>query len=250
MQIMPYIQSFTWACGMLLVGAAASAGEGTTSRPAPEAAARQFLAIWRTASTSHDRSAYRAMLAGDGVMISRYGAVKTTHELAAEPAEIGEEPEESLSEPVDVRAWRAGSLLFFTYRSIETIDYGQQRERLEYRGSFVVRESDGGSQIVLYQATPVPNAQRQAAQIDPAIYDRYVGEYSAGLKDHVFITREGDRLIVTISGDRHDMTPSDNTTFFVPGWPDDWVFVSNAQGQVLGLETRHWGQNILAKKIH
>lgn len=250
MQIMPYIQSLTLACGMLLLGAPASAGEATTSVPAPEAAAREFLATWRAAQTSHDRSAFRAMLADDGVIIGLEADMKTTHERAAEPADNSSEPDESLSEPVDVKAWRAGSLLFFTYRSVRTIDYGQQRERLEYRGSFVVRESDKGSRIVFFQATPVPNAQRQPARIDPAIYDRYVGEYSAGPKDHVFITREGDRLIVTISGDRHDLKPSDNTTFFVPGWPDDWVFVSNAQGQVTGLETHHWGQSILGKKIH
>jgi len=56
--------------------------------------------------------------------------------------------------------------------------------------------------------------------------------------------------MLTMAGSRMELKPIDAATFYVEKLGDDWVFMKNEKGEVTGLESRFWGQNILAKKIH
>jgi hypothetical protein len=87
------------------------------------------------------------------------------------------------------------------------------------------------------------------AQIDPSIYDRCLGEFRAGPKDHVIVARESARPVITIAGHRSDTLPIDNSTFFVPGLSDDWASVDNALGRATGHEIFGRGKNILANMV-
>ena len=62
----------------------------------------------------------------------------------------------------------------------------------------------------------VPPALRTAIEVDPAIYDTYVGRYQLA-EDVVFtVTREGDRLFVQLTGQpRFEVFPESETRFFL-----------------------------------
>jgi len=166
-----------------------------------------------------------------------------------EPDHRGVAIARTFSEPSDVKAWRTGGLLFFHYRSIWTEMYGAQLYRFEFNGTIALRETAAGAQLQLFQATLIPNTLRTPAKVDPAVYDQYVGEYSAGPGDHEVITREGTKLLMTINGDRNELLPIDSSTFYISAAGDDWVFIRGASGAVTGLESRLFGQNVLAKRL-
>ncbi len=62
----------------------------------------------------------------------------------------------------------------------------------------------------------VPPALRTAVEVDPAIYDAYVGRYQLN-EDLVFtVTRQGDRLFVQLTGQpRFEVFPESETYFFL-----------------------------------
>ena len=62
----------------------------------------------------------------------------------------------------------------------------------------------------------VPPALRTAIEVDPAIYDAYVGRYQLA-EDLIFtVTRQGDRLFVQLTGQpRFEVFPESETYFFL-----------------------------------
>ena len=62
----------------------------------------------------------------------------------------------------------------------------------------------------------VPPALRTVVEVDPAVYDAYVGRYQLA-EDVVFtVTREGDRLFVQLTGQpRFEVFPESETRFFL-----------------------------------
>lgn len=100
-----------------------------------------------------------------------------------------------------------------------------------------------GAETVLPQDPPV-------AKVDPKIYDAYVGryEYAPGAVDTV--TREGDRLMVQVTGQaKEELLPENETTFFSQG--QDWrlIFVKDEKGKVTAVRFRQNGQDLVGKRL-
>ncbi len=62
----------------------------------------------------------------------------------------------------------------------------------------------------------VPPALRTAVEVDPALYDAYVGRYQLAENLVFTVTRQGDRLFVQLTGQpRFEVFPESETKFFL-----------------------------------
>ena len=218
--------------------------------PALVAEVKQMILAQRAAAAKHDQVTYGSRMADEAIFVDAdNGEVATKREFLDEVAST-DGPPESYSEPAELKVWRVDDLVFSNYLSVETQIIGSQTYRVQFRGTQIFKQTPSGLKVVYFQGTLIPNALREPAKIDPAIYDAYVGQYSAGPGDTETVTREGAKLILTLSGSRLELKPVDATTFYVEKLADDWVFLKNGKGEVSGLESRVWGQDILAKKVH
>jgi ketosteroid isomerase-like protein len=218
--------------------------------PALVAEVRQSIIERRAAAEKHDRATYAGYLADDVVFVDGDNGSTSNKAEILEGVASTDGPPETYSDPVDLTVWKVGDLIFANYRSVEIQTFGSQIFHEEFRGTYVFRRAASGLKAVFFQATLIPNTQREAAKIDTSVYDKYVGKYSAGPGDMETVTREGERLFLTLSGTKLELKPMDASTFYIEKLGDDWVFLRSDKGEVTGLESRVWGQNIRAKKIN
>jgi len=75
-----------------------------------------------------------------------------------------------------------------------------------------------------------------AVKVDPAIYDRYAGQYSFSLKFTVKIVKAGDKLLAETSGlPPVELMPESETRFFIKALDAEVTFNEGAGGRVTGL---------------
>jgi hypothetical protein len=100
-----------------------------------------------------------------------------------------------------------------------------------------------------------PPEQPVAIDLDPAIYDDYVGRYRASgpaevlaaMGDTITISREGDRLYGRTEMGTAELCPMSETTFFSKDQPDiRATFVRGDEGTVIGLTIDMMGARTLA----
>lgn len=142
-----------------------------------------------------------------------------------------------------------GEVAVARYRVTEHIEIsGQSMAVPQRRTETYARRGDlwvliAGAETVLPQDPPV-------AKVDPKIYDAYAGryQYAPGTVDTV--TREGDRLMVQVTGQaKEELLPETETTFFSKG--QDWrlIFVKDEQGRVTEVRFRQNGQDLVGKRL-
>jgi ketosteroid isomerase-like protein len=218
--------------------------------PALVAEVRQTILARRAAAEKHDRAMYASYLADDVIFVDGDNGVVSNKAEFLDTVASTQGPPETYTDPVDLTVWKVGELIFATYRSVEIQTFGSQRFREEFRGTYVFRRAESGLRAVFFQATVIPNTQREAAKVDPAVYDKFVGLYSAGPGDKETVTREGEKLFLTLSGSKVELKPIDDSTFYIETLGGDWIFLRNDKNEVIGLESRFYGQNIRSKKIN
>src|SRR5262249_52664489 len=82
---------------------------------------------------------------------------------------------------------------------------------------------------------PLPR-ERQAVQVDPALYDAYAGEYELRPGFSIIVTREGDRIFAQATGQpKIEIFPESETRFFLKVVDAQVEFVRGADGKVTGL---------------
>ena len=87
------------------------------------------------------------------------------------------------------------------------------------------------------------------AKVDPNIYDKYVGEYELIANFTLTVTREGDKLMVMVTGQQPlEIFPESETKFFLKAVEAKITFVKDASGAVTHL-ILHQGGDRQAKKI-
>ena len=88
-------------------------------------------------------------------------------------------------------------------------------------------------------STSAPAApQRTVAAVDPSVFDAYVGQYQPNPNITVTISRDGDKLMFEASGNpgnRLELLPESETSFFNNGLPATISFVKDATGKVTHL---------------
>ncbi|HKX32160.1 MAG TPA: serine hydrolase [Blastocatellia bacterium] len=97
------------------------------------------------------------------------------------------------------------------------------------------RISDDLAAIVFGETYDIPR-NRVVVQVDPKIYDAYVGKYQVA-SDFVFdVIRDGDRLMgAPVGAPKLQLLPESETKFFAREIDADVTFVKDEKGQVTGL---------------
>jgi hypothetical protein len=135
------------------------------------------------------------------------------------------------------------------YRVTEYTGLGDQRHSAQQWRIETYLHRDGMWLLVGGIDSVIP-PDPAVAKINPKIYDDYVGryEYAPGVVDAV--TREGDRLMVQVSGQaKEELFAENETTYFGKGQGWRLIFVKDKQGRVTSVRFRQHGQDFIAKKI-
>ena len=127
------------------------------------------------------------------------------------------------------------------------------------RGAVVMTNSETGAPLVVEILRSIAAAynwpdyhprEKVIAQIDPAIYDAYVGEYEIVPGFILTVTREGNRLISEARGQpRSEMFPESETTFFVKDADAQFTFVKDDHGKVVQVNIKRGTREFKARKI-
>jgi uncharacterized protein YneR len=95
---------------------------------------------------------------------------------------------------------------------------------------------------------PLPR-ERQAVQVDPALYDAYAGEYELTSGFSIAVTREGDRIFAQATGQpKIEIFPESETRFFLKVADAQIEFVRSADGEVTGLVLHQNGRDLPGKR--
>jgi D-alanyl-D-alanine carboxypeptidase len=96
---------------------------------------------------------------------------------------------------------------------------------------------------------PLPK-ERKEIILDPAVYDRLVGEYELNPGFTITITRDGRRLMGQATGQENvELFPESETAFFLKVADARIVFSLDASGKATGLTLCQGGLELPAKKI-
>jgi CubicO group peptidase (beta-lactamase class C family) len=96
---------------------------------------------------------------------------------------------------------------------------------------------------------PLPS-ERQAAQVDPNVYDAYVGVYQLAPNFSLTLTREGDQLMGQATGQpKLELFPESETRFFLKVVDAQIEIQRGPDGKATGLTLFQGGQEIPGKKV-
>ncbi len=122
-------------------------------------------------------------------------------------------------------------------------------------GEVMAQEFHQGGVDSRHRKLPPDEAEKvmpkfEVAQVDPAIYDQYVGEYQLAPIFSIVITREGNQIFGQATGQsKFEMFPSSETKFFLKVVEAQIEFVRGADGKVEQLILYQSGQVMPGKKI-
>ena len=92
--------------------------------------------------------------------------------------------------------------------------------------------------------------ERKEVQVDPIIFDAYVGEYEHAPDLHIVITRENDKLYAQVTRQpKVQIYPESETKFFYKVVDQRITFVKNEKGEVNQLILHQGSSDFPAKKI-
>lgn len=92
--------------------------------------------------------------------------------------------------------------------------------------------------------------ERVAIDMDPRIYDAYVGQYELAPNLVVAVTKENNRLFAQATGQpKFEIYPESETKFFARVADIQFTFVKNEEGKVTQLIVHQEGKDTAAKKI-
>jgi CubicO group peptidase (beta-lactamase class C family) len=95
---------------------------------------------------------------------------------------------------------------------------------------------------------PLPK-ERQAVQVDPAVYDVYVGEYELAPGFSLVITREGGKIFAQATGQQKlELYPESETRFFLKEVDAQLDFQRGPDGKVTGLVLHQGGRDLPGKR--
>jgi hypothetical protein len=111
---------------------------------------------------------------------------------------------------------------------------------------FTVRGDEGDTGVKT--AEPIP-AEKKQVQVDPAIYDTYVGEYELAPNFSITVTREGDHLFGQATGQpKFELFPESPTRFFLKVVDAAIDFVPGPDGKAASLVLHQGGMDMPGKR--
>jgi len=116
-----------------------------------------------------------------------------------------------------------------------------------FTDTFVKRK--GRWQVVARHYSRVPT-ERTLSNVDPKIYDDYVGRYEIAPNVFLDITKEGEKLMSQTTGQaRMELLPESEIEFFIKGFTAQFVFVRDKTGRLTKLIINQEGQRVTARKL-
>ncbi len=92
--------------------------------------------------------------------------------------------------------------------------------------------------------------EEETAEVDPAVYDAYIGEYELKNIGTITVTKEGDQLFAQMTGQpKFEIFPSSETEFFLKVVNAQITFVRSDEGEVIKAILSQGGMEFEAPKI-
>ncbi len=165
-----------------------------------------------------------------------------------------------LPQAFDITANEEGTISFWgaRWRQVEPLLFRLVSGQLDSGEVIVLFREDQNGQIKyllngtsVYEKLPQETSQPPAIiNLDPELYDAYVGQYEVARNQLVTITREGNRLLGEMTGQpKVELFPTSKTRFIIKVADAEINFIENTQGQITHLILRLNGKEMRAKKI-
>lgn len=136
----------------------------------------------------------------------------------------------------------------FSYQESGTV----LRIRRDAQGKITGAELEprfGPTEIGVRTDEPLPS-ERQAAKVDPALFDAYVGVYELKPGFEITITREGDQLFAQPTGQpKREIFPESETKFFLKEVDAQFIFVRGEGGRAESAVLHQGGREMPAKRV-
>jgi D-alanyl-D-alanine carboxypeptidase len=98
-------------------------------------------------------------------------------------------------------------------------------------------------------AEPLPG-ERQGVKVDPAVYEGLVGKYELAPNFALTITREGDRIFITPTGQpKSELYPESESRFFLKVVGAQVDFKRGPDGKATGLVLHQGGRDVPGKRV-
>jgi hypothetical protein len=96
---------------------------------------------------------------------------------------------------------------------------------------------------------PLP-AERQAVQVDPALYDGYAGVYELAPGFQLTLTREGEHLMAQATGQpKLEIFPESETRFFLKAVDAQLEIQRGPDGKATGVTLFQGGREMPGKRV-
>jgi ketosteroid isomerase-like protein len=226
---------------------AATNGIAQPAGAAPDGIEKELGRVIRERLDAYARrdAAGWARLVADDCLCGTETKAEIQQGIAARPANL----KSWYGEISDLQVRTYGDTAVARYKITETTELaGQRLTALQRRLETYVRRD--GRWLLVGGIDSVIPPDPAVAKIDPKVYEAYVGryEYAPGMVDTV--TRQGDRLLVQVTGQApEELFPETETIFF--GKSQDWrlIFVRDGQGRVTSVRFRQNGQELVGKRV-
>jgi ketosteroid isomerase-like protein len=155
------------------------------------------------------------------------------------------------SEPMELTVHAYGDMAVASFRVELDEDWVGQKVFEASRINDVFAKRGGKWLLVAHHETPIPNARRVAAKVDPKVFDAYVGEYQITPNYIVKVKREGDKLMDQWPGDAvyTEDVPVSESTFVARGELGEVIYVKDDTGKVTHFILRNGLGDLIATKI-
>jgi ketosteroid isomerase-like protein len=155
------------------------------------------------------------------------------------------------SEPLELTVHVYGDMAVASFRVELDEDWAGQKLFEASRTNDVFAQRGGRWLLVAHHETPIPNARRVAAKVDPKVFDAYVGEYQITPNYIVKVKREGDKLMDQWPGDAvyTEDVPVSESTFVAKGELGEVIYVKDDTGKVSHFIVRTGLGDLIATKI-
>jgi ketosteroid isomerase-like protein len=199
-----------------------------------------------------DAKAYVSFFSDDCIITGDNGALVKPEAIAKEWAD---DHRSGITfkggDPMDVQVHVYGDMAVVSFRIELDQDWAGQKLFEDSRFTDVFARRAGRWLLVAHQETPIPNARRIAAKVDPALFDAYAGQYQLPPNQIVTIKREGDKLMERWPGatEFSEEVPVSESTFVARGELGEVIYVKDNHGKVSHFIVRTSLGDLIARKI-
>ncbi len=243
---------------VVLLSASAHAAAQTNSAPSTptstdEQALRKLDEQTLEAIIKNDRSFFEGLWTDDVLITDKNGKVTTKADVIKNIQPTPPDVKYMFTRE-DVKIHIYGDTAVVSGRTVGPIQVGTQTIPLDERSTDTYVRRGGKWVVVATHTSEIP-AARQAAKIDPKVYDSYVGQYQLTPSVVYFMTYEGGKLMGQAtfqgkpSGEKKELIPVSETTFVTKGGTGETIFVRDDKGKVIHIIFRDNGQENTLIKI-